>query len=100
DKRDRQSLFQRTEISSDPASFAAHVSLSSHLQLSNNRPDTPVKALRKPKPISPGINQHLSQSARNFRAKVVVASSAAALVSDRAYRPCPFSKSTPPTKVF
>ncbi|WP_208722859.1 hypothetical protein, partial [Rhizobium vallis] len=37
DKRDRQSLFQRTEISSDPASSAAHVSLSSHLQLSNNR---------------------------------------------------------------
>ncbi|WP_210210592.1 hypothetical protein, partial [Rhizobium leguminosarum] len=29
DKRDRQSLFQRTEISSDPASSAAHVSLSS-----------------------------------------------------------------------
>ncbi|WP_207911689.1 MULTISPECIES: hypothetical protein, partial [unclassified Rhizobium] len=31
---------------------------------------------------------------RNFRAKDFVASSAAALVSDRAYRPCPFSKST------
>ncbi|WP_210421408.1 hypothetical protein, partial [Rhizobium sp. R693] len=32
---------------------------------------------------------------RNLRAKDFVASSAAALVSDRAYRPCPFSKSTP-----
>jgi hypothetical protein len=28
---------------SDPASSAAHVSLSSHLQLSNNRPENPVK---------------------------------------------------------
>ncbi|WP_207907852.1 hypothetical protein, partial [Sinorhizobium americanum] len=30
----------------------------------------------------------------NSRAKVVVASSAAALVSDRAYRPAPFPQST------
>ncbi|WP_210164520.1 hypothetical protein, partial [Rhizobium sp. IBUN] len=52
DKRDRQSLFQRTEISSGPASSAAHVSLSSHLQLSNNRPDTPVEFPRL-KPKSP-----------------------------------------------
>ncbi|WP_220356792.1 hypothetical protein, partial [Rhizobium cauense] len=33
-----------------------------------------------PKPKSSGTNQHLSQSARNSRAKVFVASSAAALV--------------------
>ncbi|WP_206742495.1 hypothetical protein, partial [Rhizobium grahamii] len=43
DKRDRQSLFQRIQSLEILASFAAHVSLSSHLQLSNNRPDTPVK---------------------------------------------------------
>ncbi|WP_210210056.1 hypothetical protein, partial [Rhizobium grahamii] len=45
-KRDRQSLFQRIQSLEILASFAAHVSLSSHLQLSNNRPDTPVKIPR------------------------------------------------------
>ncbi|WP_210265415.1 hypothetical protein, partial [Agrobacterium fabrum] len=42
-KRDRQSLFTRTQISPGPASFAAHVSLSSHIQLSKNRPLNAVK---------------------------------------------------------
>ncbi|WP_205921817.1 hypothetical protein, partial [Rhizobium leguminosarum] len=50
DKRDRQSLFQRTGISTDPASSAAHVSLSSNLQLSNNR--QPQKPSTKPVPNS------------------------------------------------
>ncbi|WP_206121082.1 hypothetical protein, partial [Rhizobium leguminosarum] len=33
DKRDRQSLFHRIQISSDPASSAAHVSLSSQYSI-------------------------------------------------------------------
>ncbi|WP_210163487.1 hypothetical protein, partial [Rhizobium mongolense] len=57
---------------------AAHVSLSSHLQLSNNRPDISSHKA-KPKPESPSPNQQSSQSG-NPRAKDIVASSAAALV--------------------
>src|ERR1044072_4454006 len=59
DKRDRQSLFLRTQISSGPASFAAHVSLSSNLQLSNNRPVTPVKTV----PSSPRLKAQNHKSA-------------------------------------
>ncbi|WP_156392819.1 hypothetical protein [Rhizobium sp. Root1220] len=80
DKRDRQSLFQRTNISADPANSAAHVSLSSHIQLSKNRPVSPVKTCpeaQSPKASNP--HQHRSQSG-NSEAKDIVASSAAALV--------------------
>ncbi|WP_205927489.1 hypothetical protein, partial [Rhizobium sp. P40RR-XXII] len=71
----------RTQIAPGPASFAAHVSLSSHLQLSNNRPVKPVKNLI---PAIPGQNPEppisIAANQGNTRAKVVVASSAAALV--------------------
>jgi hypothetical protein len=80
DKRDRQSLFQRTDISVDPANSAAHVSLSSNLQLSNNRPDqTQSKTYPSSKTLRPQTHQHRSQSG-NTEPKVTVASSAAALV--------------------
>ncbi|MDK4722845.1 hypothetical protein PH552_26155, partial [Rhizobium sp. CNPSo 3968] len=50
-----------------PASFAAHVSLSSHLQLSNNRPVNPVKNSipTNPKPQPRTTNQHRSQSRKH-----------------------------------
>jgi hypothetical protein len=81
DKRDRRSLFLRIQISSDPASSAAHVSLSSILQLSNNRPEIPVKTF----PQSPRSNPEppisiAANSKENTRASNFVASSAAALV--------------------
>ncbi|WP_221126897.1 hypothetical protein, partial [Rhizobium bangladeshense] len=93
DKRDRQSLFQRTSIAADPASSAAHVSLSSILQLSNNRRQMP-----SPKP-APNLSQEQQTSnppirLSFFRTRDFVASSAAALVSEWAYRTIPFSKST------
>ncbi|MFS2153045.1 hypothetical protein, partial [Rhizobium sp. Rhizsp42] len=69
---------QRTDISVDPANSAAHVSLSSHLQLSNNRPDQTSRNSPS-QTLKPGTNQHRSQFKKS-RAKVTVASSAAALV--------------------
>ncbi|WP_210162169.1 hypothetical protein, partial [Agrobacterium sp. 224MFTsu3.1] len=79
-KRDRQSLFTRVQISPDPASFAAHVSLSSHIQLSKNRPHQTVTK-SNPKSIKPlETNKHSAHHPDFFRTKVVVASSAAALV--------------------
>ncbi|WP_176439453.1 hypothetical protein, partial [Rhizobium esperanzae] len=79
DKRDRQSLFQRTSIAADPASSAAHVSLSSHLQLSKNRrPSAVTKTRSKPKPEA--TNQQSPIRLSFFRTKDFVASSAAALV--------------------
>ncbi|WP_221157428.1 hypothetical protein, partial [Rhizobium lentis] len=97
--RDRQSLFQRTSISADPASSAAHVSLSSNLQLSNNRRP---KAVTKPAP-NLGPKQQTSNPPIRLsflRTRDFVASSAAALVSEWAYNPTPFSKSTAIPKVF
>jgi hypothetical protein len=62
DKRDRQSLFQRTSISTGPANSAAHVSLSSHIQLSKNRPEKPVKTYPQAQsPKAPNLNQQQSQ---------------------------------------
>jgi len=86
DKRDRRSLFQRTQISPGPASFAAHVSLSSHLQLSNNRPEKPGHFPVKPQALKPGTPISITANPGNSRARNFVASSAAALVSDRAYK--------------
>jgi hypothetical protein len=65
---------------SDPASSAAHVSLSSHLQLSNNR--RTKKPSTKP---APNLSQEQQTSIPPirlsfFRTKDFVASSAAALV--------------------
>jgi hypothetical protein len=60
DKRDRQSLFQRTEISSGPANSAAHVSLSSHIQLSKNRP---VRPGRNSSPLNPKVQETISIAA-------------------------------------
>ncbi|WP_209444090.1 hypothetical protein, partial [Rhizobium sullae] len=61
-------------------SSAAHVSLSSHLQLSNNRPEpNPVTSPQSQNPKVSASNQQSSQSG-NLRASNFVASSAAALV--------------------
>ncbi|WP_210209261.1 hypothetical protein, partial [Rhizobium phaseoli] len=93
DKRDRQSLFQRIQISLDPASSAAHVSLSSNLQLSKNRrPKAVTKTRSKLSPRTQTSNPPIRLSF--FRTRDFVASSAAALVSEWAYRTNPFSKST------
>ncbi|MBV7520071.1 hypothetical protein, partial [Ensifer sp. ENS12] len=78
-------------------SSAAHVSLSlySIVKKPTNSPSV------KPFPTSPKLASQTPKSASanqgNSRAKVVVASSAAALVSDRAYRP-PASKTS--TAIF
>jgi len=68
------------------ASSAAHVSLSSHLQLSNNR-----RHPSRHKINAPNFRQEqqtsISQSACFFRTRDFVASSAAALVSEWAYNP-------------
>jgi hypothetical protein len=80
DKRDRQSLFQRTDIAISPANSAAHVSLSSHIQLSNNRPDNPVEFPQAQSPKAPNPKSAKTKPIRKPRTKDIVASSAAALV--------------------
>jgi hypothetical protein len=96
DKRDRQSLFQRTSISADPANSAAHVSLSSHIQLSNNRPDKPSRIpIRQPKAIA---SNPISIAANPETQSRKSPSPAAPPPSfcDAAYTAIPFSKSTAP----
>ncbi|NKF14178.1 hypothetical protein [Rhizobium phaseoli] len=76
-----------------PRSSAAHVSLSSNLQLSKNRrPKAVTKTRSKLAPRTQTSNPPIRLSF--FRTRDFVASSAAALVSEWAYRTNPFSKST------
>ncbi|MDK1494814.1 hypothetical protein QN219_33495, partial [Sinorhizobium sp. 7-81] len=65
-----------------------------YLQLSKNRQVNPVNVPNKAKTLKSQPRQSASANQGNSRAKVIVASSAAALVSDRAYRPAPFPQST------
>jgi len=72
--------FQEPKSLPVPQAFAAHVSLSSHLQLSKNRP---LSAVTKPNPqtLKPGKQTSKSANPLDFsRTKQFVASSAAALV--------------------
>jgi hypothetical protein len=64
----------------DPANSAAHVSLSSHIQLSNNRPDNPVEFPQAQSPKAPNPQSAKTKPIRKPRTKDIVASSAAALV--------------------
>ncbi|MFS2151476.1 hypothetical protein, partial [Rhizobium sp. Rhizsp42] len=57
---------QRTDISVDPANSAAHVSLSSHLQLSNNRPVKPVEI---PRPKTEARDQSASQPIKEIQSE-------------------------------
>lgn len=93
-KRDRQSLFQRSKLHSDPASFAAHVSLSSHIQLSKNRP---LKAVKKSNPRNHQASKPNKQPAHSLIYLERKTSSPAApppSFSERTYKRTPPNKST------
>ncbi|WP_125461077.1 hypothetical protein [Rhizobium phaseoli] len=99
DKRDRQSLFQRTSISAGPAKLRRP--RFSFFQSSIVKEPT-TKAVTKTRsklaPRTQTSNPPIRLSF--FRTRDFVASSAAALVSEWAYRTNPFSKSTAIPKVF
>ncbi|WP_210278547.1 hypothetical protein, partial [Rhizobium sp. BK377] len=82
------------------ASSAAHVSLSSHLQLSNNRRHFSRRKINAPNLKPRATNQHAANPLDFFRTRNFVASSAAALVSEWAYNPTPSKQSTHPTQLF
>ncbi|MGG2473721.1 hypothetical protein ACNVD4_00005, partial [Rhizobium sp. BR5] len=66
-----------------PASFAAHVSLSSHYSIVKKQTTSPKSGSQKIKPPKPKPQETNKQSAHHldlFRTKDFVASSAAALV--------------------
>jgi hypothetical protein len=93
DKRDRQSLFQRSDISirsrqAPPPTFLFLL----YMQLSKNRPKSQnlsQKLTNKTTAFQQLPTIPSNSFSRNPRTKQFVASSAAALVSDRAYRPYP-----------
>ncbi|WP_212282825.1 hypothetical protein, partial [Agrobacterium tumefaciens] len=81
-------------IPSDPASFAAHVSLSSHIQLSKNRPyQTVTKSF--PQSLNPG-KQTSYQPIRLISLERKSSSPAAPppSFSERTYKSTPPNKST------
>jgi hypothetical protein len=84
--------FQRTRRSL--TSSAAHVSLSRSSIVKKPTGPNPSPFPAKPKLPQSQPRQSASANPGNSRARAVVASSAAALVSDRAYRPAAFSTST------
>jgi hypothetical protein len=96
DKRDRQSLFQRTSISTSPANSAAHVSLSSHIQLSKNRPENPVENLSKPKAQRPKPTISTKANSETSERKSSSPAAPPPSFSEGAYTAIPFSKSTLP----
>ncbi|MGL4093656.1 hypothetical protein, partial [Agrobacterium cavarae] len=77
-----------------PASLAAHVSLSSHIQLSKNRHQFSVKKSNPSSNQDPRATSISSSFPIFSRTKDFVASSAAALVSERTYKRHTPNKST------
>ncbi|WP_210162747.1 hypothetical protein, partial [Sinorhizobium meliloti] len=77
-----------------PASSAAHVSLSLYSIVKKQTRNTSRQRSNKTKTCKAQSRQSASANLGNPRAKDIVASSAAALVSDRAYRPPPSDTST------